>query len=787
MRALSVSTVPRSIECRFRSRAPAALLGAVLLLVPSVGPAAFRDISTYAGAGDGLSATAANLNVPAAVLQAGTDLYVADSTNQRIRKVNLAASPPTIATVAGNGTAGTSLGDGTVAALDASFYYPSGLARDAAGLLYFSDSYNGRILKIDAAQRIRLVAGAGPCCLTRDGGPAAGAFLNAPRGIAIDAARSLLYIADVGNSRVRRVDLSASPPTITTVAGNGVAAYAGDGLPATLASLKNPCVGLNPSGTALFIADTYNNAIRKVDLDPASLTYGVISTVAGTGAAGSSRNGGAATSATMTQPMAVAADGVGNVYIADSGNQRVRKVNAAGTISALVGTGTYGFSGDGGAATAARLANPFGLALDLAQDGSGSALWIADTFNQRVRRVDLTQSPPLITTVAGSGNCCLSGDGLAATVGDFKEPRGIAADVDGAGNLRALYIVAHQNNLVRKVDSSGVITTAVGGDACDISRPPDIGPPTDANLCSPWDVAADVVGGSLRALYIADTGRNVIRKVDYFAPFPVITTIAGVPYADGVGATHYDGDCGPATSAHLWSPRGVAFNATSQYLYIADTNNNRVRRVDLDPASSDYGEISTVGGHCGVLPSPGLGTARIQTAMSLGAPSVNVDDLRDGLLLKFPYDVVVDPGLGLLYVADTYWHRVFMLDAWTGQGVRIAGTGDPGSGYCSEGWRAWNSRLWWPEAVALASTGNILYIADTYNYGIRKVNLDHTQTSTFGEIRTVAGCNGPGLSGDGGQARLAKLGSPGGVATSATDLYVADTYNHRVRKVEGLP
>jgi sugar lactone lactonase YvrE len=766
-----------------------------LILFGAQSVAATGDIHTFAGGGTGdtLVATQANLNVPVTMLQAGTDLYIADSTNQRVRKVDLNPSSPTynkISTVAGNSSTGSSP-SGTPA-LSASLYFPSGLARNSSGTLYFSDSYNNRILKIEGGN-IVTVAGGGPCCLPGDGPDATQAYISAPRGIAIDVARNLLYIADVGNSRIRRVNLAASPPRpIATVAGNGVAAYAGDGAPAVLASLKNPWgVALSPSGTALFIADTYNSRIRKVDLDPDSLTNGFITTVAGSSLAGFGGDGGPATSANLNQPIGVAADSSGNIFIADTANSRVRKVDSSGTITTVAGTTCATNEdpdaplcplGDGLSPTSASLLSPFGVALD----PSGNLL-IADSFNARVRKV----ASGVITTIAGNGNCCLSGAGSQATVGDIEEPRDLAL---AGGNA---YIAVEKSNVIWKVDSTGVATTAVGNEkACKLLSPRDGGFPTDANLCSPHDVAATTDGsGNLAKLYIADTDRNVIRVANYTVSPPRISTVAGGLYDEtDPSQNKFDGDCGQATLAHLWRPKGVAVDASRGVLYIADTNNNRIRRVNLAT-----GVIGTVGlNSCGVPPSGGNAPS-LETGNSVisGGVPIPVDQLGLGQLLAYPGNVAMDATNKLLYVADTGHNRIWQLDPDTGAGSGIAGNGT--AGFSGDGGNAWDARLWAPSGVTVVLDkpnlgNNTLYIADTYNSRIRKVNLE-AGTSTSGFISTVAGQNGAAFSGDGGPATSAHLWLPEGVAagtgygsaTGVTDLFIADTYVHRVRRVEGLP
>src|SRR6267143_711547 len=297
----------------------------------------------------------------------------------------LPALSQTINTVAGGGA-----GDGG-AATSASLNFPSGVALDASGNLYIADQYNHRIRKVAAATGIiTTVAGNGSPTFAGDGGAATSASLWSPTGVALDASGNL-YIADYNNHRIRKV--AAATGIITTVAGNGGASFAGDGGAATSASLNYPFgVALDASGN-LYIADQSNYRIREV-----AAATGIITTEAGNGSPGFAGDGGAATSASLSFPRSVALDAGGNLYIADYFNQRIRKVDAAsGIITTVAGNGGIGaFAGDGGTATSASLNRPSGVALD----ASGN-LSIADSFKQRIRKVDAASG--IITTVAGDG------------------------------------------------------------------------------------------------------------------------------------------------------------------------------------------------------------------------------------------------------------------------------------------------------------------------------------------------------------------------------------------------
>ena len=318
--------------------------------------------------GDGGSATQATLNLPASVaVDTAGNVYIADSANHRIR---LISPDGHITTVAGAGEAGDD-GDGGQAR-DARLRRPLGVAASADGTLFVADTYNHRIRMVTAAGVITTVAGTGMSGFSGDGGPGAAAMLAYPTGIAV-ADGGALYIADTGNHRVRKLEADG---TITTVAGTGAAGFNGDGGPATLARLNSPRgVAVAADGT-LFIVDRENRRIRMVD------AHGTITTVAGAGGSGFSGDRGQATLATLRAPYGIAVDSRGNLYIADTLNHRVRKVTPGGSITTVAGSNRFGFGGDGWPAGQAALHYPLGIAVDIAGN-----LYIADTFNHRVRKV----------------------------------------------------------------------------------------------------------------------------------------------------------------------------------------------------------------------------------------------------------------------------------------------------------------------------------------------------------------------------------------------------------------
>ncbi|CAM5671791.1 RICIN domain-containing protein [Streptomyces atroolivaceus] len=338
-------------------------------------------------------------------------------------------SSPRISTIAGTGAAGFK-GENE-SAVSAQLNGPYDMAVDSTGALYFSDYSNHRVRKIATDGKISTIAGTGTAGVAGDGGQATKAQLNCPRQIAVDSTDAV-YVADSGNHRIRKVTAEGG---ISTVAGTGAANSAGDGGPATKAQLNRPFGLAFASSGAFYIAEYGSNRVRRVTAD------GNISTIAGTGTAGVAGDGGPAIKAQLKTPYAVAVDDTGAVYIADSGNERIRKVTAEGEISTVAGTGVAGSGGDGGPATKAQLNRPYGIALD-----SSGSLYISEYGSNRVRKVTADGN---ISTVAGTGAAGSAGDGAPATKAQLNQPFGVAVDC-----VDALYIADHKNHRIRKVASA---------------------------------------------------------------------------------------------------------------------------------------------------------------------------------------------------------------------------------------------------------------------------------------------------------------------------------------------
>ena len=407
--------------------------------------------------GDGGPATAASLNLPRGLaINSAGGVYISDTGNSRVRLVSPAGI---ISTVAGNGSYGAT-GDGGQAT-NASFSDVTDIALDAAGNLYIADASNHRIRKVTPGGIVTTVAGTGVQGSSGDGGLAIDATLNRPISVALDAAGNL-YICDSSNHNVRRVSLASG--MIAPYAGNGTAAFSGDGGLATAASLNFPLGVATDKYGYLYIADSGNNSIRRVS------PGGMIVTVAGTGnLAGFAGDGAAANGALLNIPSDVAVDGSGNLFIADSGNNRVRKVDGpSGIIGTIAGGASDGFSGDAGPAVNSLLSFPWKIATDPA-----GAVYIADRVNNRIRKISAgtyvaTLAGAPVTSVSAASNALNAslapsliasayGKGLADST--VNAPLPLPATVanvgvivkDAAGNTREAqlyFISANQINYV---------------------------------------------------------------------------------------------------------------------------------------------------------------------------------------------------------------------------------------------------------------------------------------------------------------------------------------------------
>jgi trimeric autotransporter adhesin len=376
-----------------------------------------------------------------------------------------------ISTVAGGAPPPT-----PIAAVNASFAAPWGVATDASGGVYFT-SINC-VFRIAQNGVLTRIAGTSRPGFSGDGGAAVSSQLNGPTGLVVDASGDI-YVADTGNNRIRRISLDG---LITTAVGGG---RGGDNVQATEAQLNGPYgVAVDPNGS-LYVADAFSNRVLKVS------SVGVVTTIAGNGTPGLAGDGGQALAAQLNGPNAVPLDRAGNIYISDFKNSRIRMVSVPGVISTVAGPNIAGFSGDSGKAVAAQLQQVHGLVVDDAGN-----LFIADTGNSRIRKVSTDGG---ISTVAGGGN---GGDGVAATSAFLNSPSGVAVDEKGA-----IYEADYLSNRIRQVSPSGVITTVAGNGRFSFSG--EGVPATTAQLLYPSHVALDGSGN----IYVVDSGNARVRKI----------------------------------------------------------------------------------------------------------------------------------------------------------------------------------------------------------------------------------------------------------------------------------
>ena len=621
--------------------------------------------------------------------------------------------------VAGNARAGYS-GDGG-AATAAQLNQPQGIALDKAGNLYIADAENHVVRIVTKDGFIQTFAGNGAAGSAGDGGPAhdPNCQLDRPVAVAADSAGNV-YIADAASFVVREVTTDGN---ISTFAGTGLPAYKGDGGSASAAQIAGPeDLAVDSSGN-LYIADTDNNVIRKVD------TSGNISTVAGNQTPGYSGDKGAATKAQLNRPVSVAVDSQGNLYIGEYTNNLIRKVDSKGTISTFAGTGGFGFAGDGSAASGANFGNPLGIAVD-----SGGNLYVVDLWNYRIRKIS---SSGTISTIAGSGTFSYAGDGATATAAQLNLPGGVVVDP-----ARNVYIADSGNHRVRKVAPNGVITTVAGNGQAGSGG--DNGQATAAQLNHPLGLALDAAGN----LYIADTLNSRVRKV---AGDGTISTVAGN------GNIGFSGDNGAATAAQLNLPSGVAVDKAGN-LYIADSANHRVRKVSGGTITTLAGNDVPGFGSSGDDPnSPGVGPASSES-------------------LFYPFGVAVDSGNNV-YIADTQNNRVRVV---TTDGVirPIAGNGYPG--YFGDGANAQAAAVVAPAGLAVDAAFNV-YIASQGGQAIRVVARDGSiRTIAGGSAQGYAGDGGAAS-----DARL--NGAQAVAVDGTGNVYVADSNNNAVRLLTPAP
>lgn len=539
-------------------------------------------VTTVAGSGaqgsnDG-AGTAARFHEPRGIaVDGGGNLYVADYRNHTVRKINPAGVVTTLAGTAG--TPGSTDGSGA----SALFKGLAGVAVDSAGNVYVADTDNRTIRKISAAGNVTTLAGTAGMGGSTDGNGAAARFAE-PRGIAVDAAGTL-FVADYGAHTIRKISAAGS---VTTFAGTAAAAGSSDGNGSAARFYFPSGLSVDNAGN-VYVADTSNNTLRKIS------AAGNVTTLAGLAGRSSSVDG-TGTAARFEDPYAVAVDRSGIVYVADATDHTIRKITPDGVVTTLAGSaGSFGSSDGNG--SAARFKGPLGIAVD-----SVGTLYVADTGNSTIRKISATGA---VTTLAGAAGNNGSSDG-AGTAARFSEPNGIA--VDSAGNL---YVADTANSTVRKISTAGVVSTLAGS-------PGAVGLSNGSGSAARFSVIFDVAVDSSGNVYVCDHGNHVIRKI---TPGGEVSTLAGSGVAGSAD--------GSGSAASFRYPTGVAVDGAGT-VFVADTDNHRIRSI------SPAGQVATVGGGSTTGSTDGVGTAA---------------------LFFNPKDVSVD-GSGNLYIADRGNHTI---------------------------------------------------------------------------------------------------------------------------------
>jgi sugar lactone lactonase YvrE len=646
--------------------------------------------------------------------------------------------------------AGGAVNDGGPAT-NAALIDPHYAAYDKAGNLYVADYLGHRIRKINPSGNITSIAGNGISGFSGDGGSSKLAMVSFPVGITLDVRGNIIF-TDGGNQRVREISPQG---IISTIAGTGMAGYTGDGGPALDATFNDPfCVAIDKRGN-IYICDKGNNVIRRIN------TAGIITTVAGNGIAGFSGDGGPATMASLNFPYSVLPDTSGNFYIGDYDNDRVRKVDASQIISTFAGDGSNGCAGDGGFATSAEIGDARGMLL------SRGSLLIAGAGCSEVRTVDLSTN--LINTLAGAITG-YDGDGHPPLFSDFSGESGLL--LDKLGNL---VIVDRGNARIRVASfATQIVSTIAGGFIGDGG----LGTASAVNL--PEGINFDPAGD----LYIADWANNRIREV---TPSGTISTFAGT------GISGSTGDGGPATAATLFDPTAVVADQRGN-VYISDQGGVMLRKVNSGGTISTIplstfiylqGLAIDLSGNlysadpvdCVVWKITSAGTV---SAVAGDAVTFQCGFNSDGIpakqaLLNSPYGVAVD-SMGNVYIADSFNSRIRVVTRSTGKINTVAGNGI--CGFSGDGGVGTAAMVCDPEGVAVDSSGNV-YIADTGNARIRSLNSSQI-------IQTVAGTGSfAGYNGNGLPALKTNLDDLLGVAVSPTGVvYWSDGIQSRIRKAQ---
>ncbi|MFQ5450827.1 MAG: hypothetical protein ACE5E9_09365 [Nitrospinaceae bacterium] len=595
-----------------------------------------------------------------------------------------------------------------------------GIAVDGEGNIYISRREHNKINRIDPEGKMILYAGTGSSGYKGDGGPAVEAQLRTPAGLVVDK-QGNLYIADRENHVIRKVDTRG---IITTVAGMGTAGFSGDGGPATQAQFNLPSgVALDSKGN-LYIADRSNNRIRVVN------KKGIITTFAGNGKDGYHGDAGPALKATLDKPFGLAIDKKDNLYIADRGNNRIRKVNPNGIITTIAGDGGFFFIGDNGPAYRASIAGP----TDVALDDQGN-LYIADRNNNRIRVVD---PQGMIRTVAGTGQQDYNGDSELARDTNLYLPFGVAVDNQGQ-----VLVIDRSHYRIRRINpKTGKVITVAGNGLKKFAG--DGGPAAGSNLNFPHGMVTDSKGN----LIFSDEGHYRIREI---TPDGIIDTIAGTGHRGNVG------DGIPALKASLYGVSSLTVNSKDEIFLVSPSGFiSIIRKIDRKGIIHEF-----------------LNTSNPKYLAALKASRSKAVAMKSKIAVMTQFSDITFDGKNNLYIADRINHQIRMVDT-KGNITNFAGTGE--SDYFGDGGPAKQAAFRDPQALVADKAGN-LFIADTANNRIRKIDPN-------GIVSTIAGNGTHEYSGDGGPALEAGIRSMDDLALSPSgELYIAGAYTNRIRKI----
>ena len=653
------------------------------------------------------------------------------------------------------------------------------MVSNSTACLAASSVYSNAItVNIYSNSLIKTIAGNGSATYSGDGGAATSASINQPFGMVRDASGNI-YFSDFANNRVRKINSSG---TITTIAGNGVASSIGDGGLATSASVNGPAGLAKDAVGNIYIAEYYGNKIRKINI-----STGIITTVVGTGIAGFLGDGASAISARINGPVGIAFNNTGLLFICDALNNRVRRALIGGTISTFVGNGTSASSGDAGLATAASVYYPAGIAFDASNN-----LYVSEYYRHKIRKINTSN---IISTIAGNGTQSFGGDDGPATAAFLNNPYGLA--FDASGNL---LIADAGNNRVRKISSSGIITTYAGTSFSGFNG--DNIAPTAASLSFPTMIYVDASNN----LYISDYSNARIRKVTPNTASTTVPTISASPIAVCFGgsatltitagalngATNwkwYSGNCGGSL---IGTGTSVTVSPTTQTSYYA-----RGEGGCADATATVCGTIAV--GITGVTPTISVAasqtiicppaTVNFTTSITNGGASPTYQWKKNGLNVGSTsssystsnissgdiFSCVLTSNLsGCLSINNVVSNYVTIYNAggtavstFAGNGS-VTNTGDGG-------------------IATAAGVANPLYMGRDYNGNIYVVNYFANTVRKIdiaGIITTFAGTGTAGSTGDGGFATAAQLNNIGGVtADIAGNIYITETTGAKIRKV----